>query len=256
MNKETIKNRYGLKIVTLLEKAVDPVGLVIVVHGLGGFKEQPHIETFAQAFKDVNYNVLRYDATHSFGESEGSYEEATTTSYYEDLEDVISWAQKQDWYIEPFVLVGHSLGSMVSILYAEKYPNKVKALAPIATAVSGQLMKENYGSVLKEWQEKGILERPSVSRPGVMKRLNWGFVEDSLQYDVLTEVNKLTIPNLLIVGDQDKSTPVEDQQRLFDKLSSPKELHIIKGATHNFRRSEYLKEIKEIFDFWIKKYEI
>jgi hypothetical protein len=34
-----------------------------------------------------------FDTTHSFGESGGNYEDATTTQYYQDLEDVISWAK-------------------------------------------------------------------------------------------------------------------------------------------------------------------
>ena len=41
------------------------------------------------------------------------------------------------WYGEPFVLVGHSLGGISTALFAENYPDKVKALAPISTVVSG-----------------------------------------------------------------------------------------------------------------------
>lgn len=251
MEKQTIKNRYGLKIVTQLEKADQPIGLAIVLHGLGGFKEQDHIEVFAQAFKDANYTVLRYDATHSFGESDGKYEEATTTGYYQDLEDVINWAKDQDWYMEPFVLAGHSLGGISILLYAEKYPEKVKALAPISSVISGDLMKEVYGDQLESWQKKGYVERPSASKPGTIKKLNWSFVEDLEGIDTLPEIEKLTMPVLLLAGDQDKYTPHSDI--LFEKLPGQKELHIIKNAPHTFRKEEHLKEIKNIFDEWIKK---
>ena len=60
------------------------------MHGLGGFKEQKHIQTFADAFLENNFTVVLFDTTHTYGESEGKYEDATTTNYYEDLEDVIT----------------------------------------------------------------------------------------------------------------------------------------------------------------------
>ena len=258
MKKETIKNRHGLKIVTLLEKADQPKGLAIILHGLGGFKEQKHIETFAQAFKKAGYTVLRYDATNSFGESEGAYEDATVTSYYQDLEDVIKWAKEQDWYIEPFVLVGHSLGGICSILYAQKYSNQVKALAPISTVVSGTLRIEAHEKFLgkehlENWRKTGWYESKSISKPGIIKRLPWSHIEDNLKYNILEKADKLKFPVLLIVGDRDTSTPPEHQKLLFEALPGPKEFHIIKGSPHTFRKKEHLAEIKQIFKDWIVK---
>ena len=255
MTKTTIKNRHGLKIVTLLEKAESPQGLAIVLHGLGGFKEQDHIETFAQAFKDANYTVLRYDSTRAFGESEGKYEDATTTSYYEDLEEVVNLAKEQDWYIEPLILAGHSLGAMVSVLYAQKKPQEVKAIAPISVVISRKLLLEAFDNpeYQKKWKKQGYIEEPSISRPGELKKLNWSFMEDSMKYNMMPEVEKLTMPALLIVGEKDSSTPPKHQKILFDKLPGKKELHIIRDAPHTFREKEHLDEIKQIFKNWLEK---
>ena len=74
---------------------------------------------------------------------------------------------------------------------------------------------------------------------------------DRLKYDVLDSVDKLNMPVLLIVGDQDDSTPPEHQQILFDKLPNGKELHIIKNAPHTFKEKEHLDEIKIILKGWI-----
>ena len=257
MLKIFIKNRKNQNIAVIVEKAEPQKGLAFVMHGLGGFKEQPHIQAMAEAFKENGYSVIGFDTTNTFGESEGKYEDATVTNYYEDLEDVVDWAKEQDWYQKPFILAGHSLGGICTALYAEKYPENVLALAPIATAVSGQLMKENYSrygeDYLKKWQEIGYFESPSVSRPGVIKRIKWQFLEDSLQYDLLPQVKNLKMPVLLIVGDKDMSTPVTQQQILFKVLPGIKELHIIKGADHNFRAPEYLVELRQIFDQWLRK---
>lgn len=125
--------------VAIVEESLASQGLAFVMHGLGGFKEQPHIRVMAEAFKQKGLTVVTFDTTNSIGESDGKYEDATTTNYYEDLEDVIVWASRQPWYKKPFYLAGHSLGGICTALFSEKYPDKVKALAPISTVVSGKL---------------------------------------------------------------------------------------------------------------------
>jgi len=249
-----IKNRYDKKIAVVVRQSKNQKGLAFVMHGLGGFKDQPHIQTFADAFSENDFTVVLFDTTHTFGESEGKYEDATTTNYYEDLEDVINWAKNQSWYQEPFWLAGHSLGGISTALYAERYPEKVKALAPIATVISGKLSTETKSErgLLEEWKRTGWLIHPSESLPGLIKKLKWSEMEDRLKYDLLLEVHKLTMPVLLIVGDLDKGTPPEHQKILFNKLPGKKEFHIIKGVHHTFREPSHLEEIKAIFNKWIK----
>jgi pimeloyl-ACP methyl ester carboxylesterase len=252
--KTFIPNRENKKIAVVVDETPDSKGLVFVMHGLGGFKEQPHIQAFADAFRENNLTVVLFDATHTYGESEGKYEGATTTNYYEDLEDVISWAKKQSWYHEPFWLAGHSLGGISTALYAERHPKEIKALAPISTVVSGELSVETKKTrgQLEEWKKTGWLIQPSESKPGLIKRLKWSEMEDRLKYDLLPDAYKLTMPVLLIVGDKDEGTPPEHQKILFDKLPGKKEIHIIKDAPHTFRDPAHLTEIKKIFDNWIK----
>ncbi len=249
-----IKNRNDKKIAVAVRINSEQKGLAFVMHGLGGFKEQPLIQFFADAFLENNFTVVLFDTTHTFGESEGLYEDATTTNYYEDLEDVINWAKTQSWFEKPFWLAGHSLGGISTALYAERHPGEVKGLAPISTVISGKLSAETKSErgLLEEWKRTGWLIVPSESKPGLIKKLKWSEFEDRLQYDLLPEANKLTMPVLLIAGDMDRGTPPEHQKILFDKLPGKKELHIIKNAPHTFRDPEHLKEIKDIFNKWIK----
>lgn len=241
----------------VIEEAKPQRGLAFVMHGLGGFKEQPHIETIAEAFKQNGYTVVRFDTTNTLGESDGSYEDATTTNYYEDLEDVIKWSSNQEWYQEPFILAGHSLGGISVALFAENYPQKVKAVAPISTVVSGGLTieadRQHKPEELIKWEKTGWLEQESRSKPGIVKRLKWSHIADRLKYDLLPNASKLIMPVMLIVGENDTSTPPGHQKILFDALIGKKELHIIKGAPHTFRDQEHLDEIKRILNFWIEK---
>lgn len=252
MEKIVIKNRKGQRVVVLVEEQPHAKGLAFVMHGLGGNKEFEHIATFAQAFTESGYTVVRFDTTNAFGESDGNFSDATTTNYYEDLEDVISWAKTQPWYQEPFCLAGHSLGGYAVARYAEEYPKNVQGAALISTFISGQLtLRRELPSVVEEWKNTGWLIRESKTRPGLIKRLKWSFAEDSLKHDLLPKASNLIMPILMIVGELDDGQPPEYQQLLFEKLPGKKEFHIIKGAPHSFVDPVHLSEIKEIFKKWI-----
>lgn len=255
MEKVFISNHKGQKLAILSELASEQKGLAFVMHGLGGSKDIAQIKAFAQCFLDAGITTVRFDTTNASGESDGTYEDATLTNYYEDLEDVIAWAKSQPWYQEPFVLVGHSLGGMSVVLYAEKYPEKVKALVPMAPVVSGRLSfeaRENMDAgAFKKWEETGWNERPSTSIPGLIRRLPWSHMVDRLKYDTLPNAYKLTMPVLIAVGDKDTFTPVAQVQKLFDTLPGPKEMHVINGSPHEFK-GQYLEQVKVILSRWIQ----
>lgn len=255
MQKLFIENRKKQKLAVIVEQSEQQRGLAIIMHGLGGFKEQDHLIAIADCFKEKGFTVIRFDTTNTLGESDGNYEQATLTNYYEDMEDVIGWAAGQSWYQEPFVLLGHSLGGISVALYAEKYPQKVLALAPISPVVSGALSVEAHKKYDVEgfahWEQTGWYEQTSISKPGTVKRLPWSHIVDRLKYDLLPRVSTLTMPTLLIVGEQDTATPPDQIRLLFDALPGQKEFYIIKGAPHTFRAPEHLSEIRNIIALWI-----
>lgn len=255
--KFTIQNRKGLRIVVLLEECQKPVGLAFVMHGLGGFKEQPMMVAMAEIFLKNGFSTVRFDTTNTFGESEGKYEDATTTNYFEDLEDVIAWAKTQPWYREPFVLAGHSLGSISVALYAEKHPGKVRALAPFSTVVSAEYSLEAMGKhhpeKLAQWRKTGWREEKSFSKPGLVKRLPWSHMLDRMRHNLLPHADKLTMPLLLVTGEYDTSTPPEHVRVLFDHApSKQKTFHIVSGAPHTFRDEQHLRELRQVLDAWIQ----
>ncbi len=255
--KTFIENRDGKKVCVVVEESETPGKLAFVMHGLGGDKSQGHIRAMAEALLETGYTVVTFDTTNSFGESDGNYEDATITNYYADLEDVISWASRQSWYVEPFVICGHSLGGISTAMFAEKYPEKIKALAPISTVVSGKISLDAHKlstnlENLEEWKRDGV--RVTKSHDGTkVKRLKWSHMEDRLKYDLLPEVSKLTMPVLMIVGEKDDPTPLVHQQILYEKLPGKKELHVIKGALHSFYEPHEQKELKQLLSQWIEK---
>ncbi|MCF7831340.1 MAG: alpha/beta fold hydrolase [Candidatus Pacebacteria bacterium] len=259
MEKFTITNRYGLNIVGLLHIPQNPVGLAFVLHGLGGFKEQDHIQVISNTFLNNNYIVVNFDATNSIGESEGKYENATMQKHYEDLVDVVEWTKTQNWYQEPFILAGHSLGGFAVAKYAEEYPDKIKAVFPFAAVYSGEQSfeaTERFESEkLKNWEETGWTYRTSNSKPGIEMKLPWSHMKERLAHNLYLKVLNLTMPVLFVVGENDGPCPSDHQKIFHDALPelTEREFHIIKGAPHTFRTPEHLAELGNILDAWIKK---
>ena len=254
--KTTIKNRKNQNIVVLIDNSPEreTKGLVFIAHGLGGFMEQPQIAAFAEAFKNSGYTVIRWDAANTIGESGGRMEDATLTSYFEDMEDVINWAKNESWYQEPFVLCGHSLGGTCSILFAAKNPKSIKAIVPVSPFVAGEFFAQNYSQEqLDEWKKQGYKIEESKSKPGVMKKLSWELMEDLLTYNLLNDAKEIKVPTLLIYGENDEAIPQKYQSMLFKAIPTEnKELHMIKNAPHTFKNQEHLEEIKNIVKKWLQ----
>lgn len=261
MEKIAIKNRHGLKLVIQVDTPENPKNLAFIAHGQGGFIQQVHIQAYADVFLENNFRVVRFDATHSIGQSEGDMIDVTYDSYIEDLEDVINWARKQVWFQQPFALCGHSMGAQSTAWYAEHHPEEIKLLAPIAPTINFELwIKTMSPEFIKAWQEKGYKEEPSHSKPGVVGKVGWGVAENLKKYDLLSLAGKLTMPVIFMGGEFDEPSPYENQKILFDLIPSKnKEFFKINGAQHSFRNhltneyDEKLSEVKAKFNSWLQE---
>jgi len=259
MQKFEIKNRYGLKIVGGIKQPEFSTGIVFIVHGLAGYKEELSICKMTDIFLDNKYTVVVYDSTHARGESDGEYENTTAQKRYDDLCDVIIWAKSQKWYIEPFVLVGMSLGGYVVTKYSEDNIEKVKAVFPFATTISGEItvatMREFKPEKLKNWKESGSFIHISKSQSGLELKLPWHYIEELITHDLRPNASKITMPILFMVGENDDSCPSKYQKILWDLI--PKnplnEFHIVEGAPHTFREEIHIQKLGNLLDNWLKK---
>ncbi len=253
MNKTIFTTTEGRNIAVLLDVVKNASELVFIMPGLKGYKEEPYMETYAQAFIEKGITAVRFDTSNGLGETDGNFEDTTVTQYYKDLEDVIAWAKTQPWYKEPFYLLGHSLGSITTMLYAAKQPHKIKGIVPTSCVVSGELTTKTpryKEGELKEWETTGWHKEMFE---GKEMRLKWKHMADRCSYDLLPLAASYKLPILLIVGELDITTPVAHQQLLFDKLNCPKKLYIIKGAGHAFKEPEHLQEVKETIMEWLEE---
>jgi pimeloyl-ACP methyl ester carboxylesterase len=254
-----IKNRHGLKLVIQVDTPDNPKNLVFIEPGQGGTIDQKHITAFAEAFLENDFITVRFDPTNSVGGSGGSITDVNYDNYVEDLEDVIGWARTQDWFKQPYALCGHSMGAQMTAWYAEQHPEQVSLLAPMAPVINYELYMTTLDpEYKKQWQEQGYVDQASRSKPGLVKRIGWGVNESLKKYDILSAANKLTMPVINIVGDNDQPCPIKHQHIFMDAIASTnKKLIIIPDAEHSYRNAgtnEYgpeLGEVKRALSSWL-----
>lgn len=255
--KFSLQNRLNKKIVGLYEEAAKPArGLVFLQHGFSGHMNQPHILAMAERFLAHGYNVVRFDCTNAFGDSEGDLSEANLTRHADDLEDVIEWARSQAWFREPFILAGHSLGGGSNLRYASRHPARVSAMAPLSAVIGYDLMiaayKRNKADELEALYRDGFVWKESATRAGYRGKKTVQYIEDLKNHDYLSSAAKYTMPVLVVVGEHDDITLPEHQQKLYDALPAQKMFRTIEGSEHTFRSNAELARLAEIMDEWLE----
>lgn len=255
MKKLLLQNRKGQTIVGILEKPANEIkGTCVVQHGWGGNKEKPTMQTIKNSFLESGFQTFNFDTTNAFGESGGDYEKSTLGLHWEDLEDVVKWVQKQDWFIKPLALTGHSKGGYSAVRYAEEYPDEVDYLIPVAPVISGKLSFEAYKikdpEGLEKWKKEGVLER--IGKDGNLKRKHWFQMEERLQHDLLPNASKLIMQTLLIVGSKDTSCPPEHVKILYDAIpEGKKDMVILEGAPHSYYEKSEQEDCKKAIKNWL-----
>jgi len=254
MQKIELQNRKSQNIVGNLELPSGEVkGTCILQHGYGSDKNSKTITTVREEFLNLGFQTFSFDTTNSFNESDGDYEDARQGLHCEDLEDVVKWSQKQDWFTGPLALSGHSMGGYAVIRYTQDHPEKVNFLVPVAPVVSGALILQAYKrhkpNILKEWKETGMYERESTSKPGVIRRQHWDVMEEWQNHDLLPDADKIKVPILMIVGSEDTSCTPQDVKSLYDAMVKKGEeslFYEVQGSPHSFRIEEDLSRLREV----------
>lgn len=122
------------------KKTDDPV---IFLHGGPGSSSVYFEATTAQKLADKGYYVVVYDRR-----GEGRSKDSTATmNYKEFFEDLDRIYQK--YQLIRAHLIGFSFGGLVTALYAEKYPEKVKSIILTSALVSQQA---SYNTILSSVQ--------------------------------------------------------------------------------------------------------
>ena len=219
--------------------------LAIICHGITGYKEQEVILQTVETLSNLGYVVVTFDCRNSRGESFNNDQCATLTSMEEDLQAIINWAVQQDFYTQPFLLAGHSLGGSVVLNYAEEYPQIVSHLVLISTIFDGNELIQNTAKYspdfLQQLQNGGVVR----SRNNIDCFLDDTYLKDLLQYNLYNNLEKISFPTLLITGDKDTTSLPENNQRFYASLRCRKELYVLSNCSHVYDTVQNKKDLDD-----------
>jgi pimeloyl-ACP methyl ester carboxylesterase len=123
-------------------------------------------------------------------------------------------------------LVAQSMGGVVAIGLALRYPEKVRRLVLVAT--SGGVDVAGLGAA--EWRQEYRTEHPHAASWVWQQQLDYG-----------DAISAVSAPTLLVWGDADPISPVSVGQRLAELLPNSA-LHVLTAGTHDLAR-EYPDEV-------------
>ena len=227
----TLTNRHGLDLFVRFNGEDNDKPLALVAHGFTDVHDTGHMRAVASALIGQGYNVLVWDATHSWGRSGGSIDQATLTDMYEDMVDIVLWAKQQSWFHGPFFLCGYSMGAAAALRYAVDHPEDVTRLTVIAPVVAGELLAKRLNPIIRGvWRVLGRVPDPSMRG----RWYRYSLLYDGLRYDGRKLVKKLNRPVTIIAADHDNLMPPSDIAQLYGAIPHEKRLIMIDGADHSF----------------------
>jgi pimeloyl-ACP methyl ester carboxylesterase len=208
---------------------------LLLIHGAGGshLSWPPHLRRLPDR------RVIALDLPgHGRSGGPGCTSIATYRDGLRDFVDALGLSR--------FVLAGHSMGGAIALDYARLFPERVAGLGLIGTsarlrvapailggirtdfaATTEQMMAWMVGTDFPASARRLAIKRLQESDPIV---LHGDFVACDA-FDLRAEVQGLTIPALIIVGEADQMTPPKFSDSLHASLPNS-ELHRIPKAGH------------------------
>lgn len=226
---------------------LDQCPVVIFCHGYKGFKDWGGFRTMASHFLNVGFALVRFNFSHNggtplqpidFPDLEAFGQNNFTKELY-DLDALLKVLPRQD-FLKPHVdfhkiyLVGHSRGAGIAMIKSAA-DVLIKKLVTWA-GVSDFKSRFPVGASLEQWKKDKIAYVEN-SRTGQQMPHHIQFYEDFIaneeRFNIQTAVQKLSIPHLIIHGDEDTTVTIEEAYRL--KAWSPNGvLAVIEGGNHTF----------------------
>lgn len=241
-----LTNRDGKGMPATLQTPVgEAQGVVVLLHGVGGWKDQPLLVALASAFAWEGYSTFRFDESNGVNNPDGDFFHETTTQYTRDTEDVFAYLKTQSWYREPVILIGHSMGGLVAAWYAAEHPEDVSRLILTAPAVS-------WKSMWWAWLPLALLDlvrghKQMLRIDGKKFRLSPLWWKDFFSFDGYAYARKIMIPTLIISAEKDHTVAKPFEHRGYTKRFARAEHSTISWADHDFtgHEDEVIATIKQ-----------
>lgn len=223
-------------------------GFAVVLHGLGGWREQSVVRAAATASCESGYTTLSFDASDGAVGPDADFPHSTTTGFLNDLEDVVAHAKEEGWCtVSSYILIGHSLGGMVASAYAATHAREVSRLVLIAPAVSWALYTKLFLPYGVWWFLANTHKTPGPEGKILSLRREW--LLDFFKHDMRRDQERITVPVLVILGEKDGVVGTEKALRAFTSGFTDSDFVLIPSAGHTFKGHE--QNVADTIHTWL-----
>lgn len=233
-----IKNRHGERLdYTFHEGEQESKNIVILGHGVTGNKDRPFVAALGEGLAAAGFPALRFSFSGN-GASEGKFTDSTISKEVDDLGAVLD-------VLEGYTVcyVGHSMGGAVGVLRASE-DSRIQLLVSLAGMVHTKAFAQReFGDVTPD--EGFMWDEPDCP-------LSQAYMDDLTQINtVVNHSPQITVPWLLVHGDEDDVVPIEDSHDILAKADGGAQLITLEGANHVFS-DEFMPVMVEKVIAWIR----
>jgi len=247
---ETLKfhDRQGHGIAAILSTPDGPTpGLVVLCHGFLSGKNSTTNRTLTRLLNDRGLATFRFDFFGQ-GESDGPFEDLTTTLAIQQAEAALELVTARGY--GRIGLVGSSFGGLVAILTtAQRREVDCLALKCPVVDFSEELRLKFGHQELARWKATDTI--PNIMGGPERIRLRYAFYEDSLGRIAYEPAERITVPTLIVQGEQDDCVPLHQSRRLYEMLGGLKRLDLLPEADHQFTRGEDFRQMTSSISEWL-----
>jgi len=209
---------------------------LVFIHGAGGSATswQAQLDYFSRTF---NCFVMELPG-HGAAQGQGAQEVKSYALWVRGALDELQVAS-------PFI-IGHSMGGAITMDLAMRFPALPKGLVLAGTGARLRVHPDILGGIKKAFPQ--AVERicefslakdvPEEMRQSVVAQMMKNTPDVLLgdfsacdRFDMMEEVGAITVPTLVICGDQDALAPVKYSRYLADTIAGSR-LEIVEGAGH------------------------
>jgi hypothetical protein len=231
-----------------LPDGMDHPSVVIMLHGgPGGRKTGPGriYETLTETLVKKGIATIRFDFLGE-GDSDGKYVDMTFAGQRAEYQQILHYARANRF--GSIGLLAESYGGATAVA---EYSYDIKCLGLLWPTID--LLDTSFNAYvtpdrLSELAQNGLITDGDfqIGREFIRELQEEG--------NVLHHVSKIIAPTIIIHGNADNEVPYQQSQAIFDRLSEPKKLWIIKGAGHAIDDPKLLPNIEKQLSEWFTKY--
>jgi pimeloyl-ACP methyl ester carboxylesterase len=244
----TFHDRLGHGIAAILSTPDEPTTrLAVLCHGFLSSKNSTTNKTLTRLLNGQGLATFRFDFFGQ-GESDGPFEEITTTLAVHQAETALDLVVARGY--DRIGLVGSSFGGLVATLTASQRRD-IACLALKCPVVDfAEELRLTFGpEELAQWHATDTV--PNIMGGPDRIHLRYDFYEDCLRQIAYGPAERITVPTLIVQGEQDECVPLHQSRRLYDTLRGLKRLDLLPEADHQFTRGEHFRQMTTSISDWI-----